>query len=222
MIVRVSKNLKGSVSVPSLSQNGITANQSFYIDDTIPLKQDVQNALLKRLLVVSGKDAAKIGKVIHITNISNGSVTVPGLGTIPSGKTKSVLEAAVDKKILNEIKETGLVKVSNRIEVEKRKRGRPRKTQPQERDKKDGSWNPVAWNPLTEDNEIATKELPQRLGSKDGIVAYDPREESPEINDDDSGHEDSGITWVDREDEKRRIAAHPVLGKLKNAHNRKR
>ena len=171
MVVRVSKNFKGSLCIPSVSQKGLIKNQTFYIDDVTIAKPDVQNALSKQWIIPTDGDTPIIKNIVHITNISNGSVTIPIIGVIRAGETRAVLESEAATRPVEELEKGKIIRVGKRIKsvIEKRKPGRPRKEPKQVKEKikttqKDPSeWNPLTWNPLTEDGQVATKPLPQLL-----------------------------------------------------------
>ena len=238
MIARVSKKLKGSICIPSVSQKSMVANQEFYIDDAMLYKPDVQNALSKKMIIPVGEDVPKPESVVYITNIVKGSISVPGVGIIRAGETRSVSEAAAATRPVEDMEKAGVIRIGKRIEPEKRKRGRPRKEVVETPRKKDPSeWNPLAWNPLTEDGKVAAKPMPKQLKLAENPkplkkkrrkaeededapedMIFDPSDIEDEEDEDDTGN----VIWVDHEETQKRLASHPVLGKKKNANNRKR
>jgi hypothetical protein len=247
MIARVSKNFKGTICIPSVSQKGMTAGETFYMDDATYWKPDVQNALSKRMIVALGEDAPKPQETVYLTNITGGSVTVPGVGVIRAGESQGVSADLAGSQACKELESVRVLKISKREPAPpKRGRGRPRKhpvseSPPAKPRKKDpAEWNPLAWNPLTEDGKRAGKPLPTVLklnenpkplnkrAKKDDYL-LDPDDDDDDDDDllidpgdDDDEEEEDGIVWADRDENKKRIAAHPVLGKKKHANNRKR
>jgi hypothetical protein len=208
-------------------------NDTFWMNEEMYLKPDVQNAVSKKYIVVTGDDAPKSPKLVRVTNISVGSVTVPGIGVMRSGESKMVGEDKAKAHAVLEMKKAKVIKVGVAGEPEKK----TAKTSPKKNTQPAKKWNPITWTPKSEDGKDAVKSLPKQVEasspkkkSKRG-KKKDSDEEKPEnllLDLDADGEEeaeeaegDDSVTWVDDEDAQRRLASHPILGK-KNAGNRKR
>jgi hypothetical protein len=85
MKARVSKNLTGTIVLGSVGVKSFTANQEFELTKEQYWSPDVQSAITKGWIVCAVKP--KKAKTVQVTNISLGSVSIPGSGVLRSGKS---------------------------------------------------------------------------------------------------------------------------------------
>jgi hypothetical protein len=189
---RVSKKLEGSVCIPTIAQKAMIANEPFQISEEQFWKADVQRALQTKKIVFTSK-LPTLKKEVILTNISEGSISVPGNGIVRTGHSIRLPSEATEKAEIVRMYEAGTISLNGKRKFKAKKAKRRERgaivIDRQYKKKKASDFNPIAWNP---------KESP--------FV----EDMEPEFEKDD----ESGISWVDAEQTKDRLAKHPKLGKL--------
>lgn len=226
MKARVSKNLKGTLSLSSISTQALQRNQEIDLDLEQYWKADVQQAIRKRYLIITKGEPRAIPEV-EIVKLTNGSVTLPELR---KGEPSKVLRDNTPYKLRAEYLErsdfqkmikAGLIEVVGKAkkmsfngpEATERTVARDLTAAQQRGDA-------IVWDARaaadsehaqTEKTEKAAKSMkkPKSLPTKkisDSVII------DPDAADADDPSE-KGIQWVDVEENERRIKAHPILSK---------
>lgn len=211
--LRVSKNLRGTIVLPSVGNAAYDANKPIDITEDQYWSPDVQGALAKKLIVLVSGPSPKVVQSRKVTNLTFGSIALPKVGILRSGKT-----IAVPEELLKTADYTKLLEKKKIVIDYVPKVGKQQKDilQPNQQDAQtvivdvDG----VKSAKMTKGPKVtkATKKVgrPSKLKSKknakdDGLL-IDPENDENEKGDD-------GINFVDVEQAEARIRAHPLLKK---------
>jgi hypothetical protein len=203
MKAKVSGKLSGTIVIASVSKKSFVANQEFDITDEQYWERDVQSAIKKGWITCV--DSPKIPKSIKITNISRGSVSIPNIGVLRSGKSVDIKVADSKSVEILRLIDLGKVKLGDKVVAE-----------------------------LTElDNKMVAHDPGERVLEENVEPAVTPKKKKavkktkkPDAVDDllidtsapaiDGSDEKDDIKWVDAEETARRIASHPILSKKKS------
>lgn len=201
MKARVTKKLKGTIVLGSVTHKSMVASQEFELSEEQYWADDVQSALRKGWITCA--DAPKLPKTVTVTNISLGSVSVPGIGVLSSGKS-----AELPLKFSDSLDVERLVK-SKKVALGNRKHKLP-----EEPEVKFVVHKPKP-APETEPSEPVKKKAKAQKGKIKPV-----RDESddllidtsaPAIDGSDQKEDKDSIVWVDHEETQRRIDSHPAL-----------
>lgn len=224
MKARVSKNLKGTLSLSSISTQALQRNQEIDVDLEQYWKPDVQDAIRKRFLIITKGEPRAIPEV-EIVKTTKGSLTLPEL---KKGEPAKVLRDNTPFKLRAEylersdflkMRNAGLIEIVGKVRKtvisgpEATERTIARDLAPAQQ-----KGDAVVWDArAAADNELAktekktaksmkkSKSLPTKKLSNSVII-------DPDADDRDDESE-KGIQWVDIEENERRIKDHPILSK---------
>ncbi len=197
MKAKVSGKLSGTIVIASVSKKSFVANQEFDITDEQYWERDVQSAIKKGWITCA--DSPKIPKSIKLTNISRGSISVPNIGVLRSGKSVDIKVA--DSKSVEIVRLIGLgkIKLGDKVVAELT-----------ELENKMVAHDPSE-RVLEENVEPAVtpkkKKAPKKVKKQDDLLIDTS---APAIDEKDD------VKWVDAEETARRIASHPILSKKKS------
>jgi len=215
MKVRVSKNLKGRIVIPAISAKSIGANTIFEISESAFWDQNVQRAILKKLLVVDESVPKKTTEVKQIINKSTQSVALPGIGILKPHRKAIVKITELESEAFKRLIDLGVLSVEGNASVAKP----PRRIVKEKKEKSPtDDWQAVIIDP-TEDGEARTRRISplkkqQQPKNKKGVVTNDDGSIIIDPRVKDSSEDDSdSIIFVDHEQQKLKIAEHPILGK---------
>ncbi len=189
---RISKKLTGAICIPTISQQAMTANMPFEIDEKQFWAPDIQRALQMKKIVFTSKTPEQSDRVV-LTNISIGSVSIPGYGVVRSANSIRIPKEDAKKADVQRLLEDGKISVDGKKKEAKKQKLRSGvivmgKRVPARKNK---NWNPITCTPTSDDNS--------------SIIDTESKDDS------------DGIDWVDV-DNLERLKSHPILGK-KNGKN---
>jgi len=106
---RVSKNLKGGMMLPTVSRQALTANADVYFTEDQQYAADIQVAIAKKLLIIVSGASGKEAKLTKVTNLSFGSVSLPGVGVLRAGKSMEIRADLASTPPFRVLEKDGLV-----------------------------------------------------------------------------------------------------------------
>ena len=136
---RVSKNLRGTMMLPTVSPLALSANTEVFFTEEQLYAADIQGALNKKLLIMVDGPSQKQFTSVKVTNLSFSSISLPNVGIVRAGKTMDIRSDLVDTPVYRKMVQDGLIAFdlqfkTGKPQIEeiaaadiKRKRGRPRK-----------------------------------------------------------------------------------------------
>ncbi len=118
---RVSKNLKGTIMLPSVGPKAFIANNVVYFNDDLLYAADIQGALSKRLLImVEGPSQSNV-KMTKVTNLSFGSVSLPQVGVLRAGKSMDVRSDLLDTPVYRKLEKDKVIAIDLKLKTGKTK-----------------------------------------------------------------------------------------------------
>lgn len=115
---RVSKNLKGTIVLPTISPFAISANKEVYFSENQINSADIQGALAKKLLIIVDGPTQSNVKFSKVTNLSFGSVTLPGANAVlRAGKSMDVNSELIDTPVYRQMISSGLIAVDLKLKT---------------------------------------------------------------------------------------------------------
>lgn len=236
MKARVSKNLKGTLSLPTISSRAMSCNAEFELDLEQYWKPDVQAAILKKFVVITSGEPKCISEV-EIVKTTPGSISLPIVKKVLRDDTPF----RIREDILNRIEFKKLIK--DKLIVVLGKASKVSKTAPEATETRvardvakelpspleapapaqQKGANGLVWDAGAvadhEQAEIDAKapKPPVKKRGKKSTGATKVSENSLIIDPSkivDDGTD--GIQWVDVEQNQERLKKHPILGKKRN------
>lgn len=109
---RVSKNLRGTIVLPTISPFALSANKEIFFTEDQINSADIQGALAKKLLIILDGPSQKHVKFSKVTNLSFGSVSLPGANTVlRAGKSIDINVNLLDTPVYRQMVASGLIAV---------------------------------------------------------------------------------------------------------------
>jgi hypothetical protein len=109
---RVSKNLKGTIMLPTISPVALYANKEVVFTEEQFSAADIQGALRKHLLIMLDGPSVKSIKMAKVTNLSFGSVTLPNVGVVRAGKSMEINADLLKTPVYIQMVDSGLIAVN--------------------------------------------------------------------------------------------------------------
>lgn len=115
---RVSKNLKGSIMLPTVGPKAFTANNEVFMTEEQLYAADIQGALSKKLLIMLDGPSQKDVKFTNVTNLSFGSVSLPGANVVlRAGKSCEVRSDVLDTPVYRKMVKDGLIALDLKLKT---------------------------------------------------------------------------------------------------------
>lgn len=109
---RVSKNLRGSIILPTVGSKPFVANSEIEITQNQLLAADIQGALAKKLLIITDGPSQKDAQFSKITNLSFSSLSLPGANAVlRAGKSIDIRTDLLDTPDYRKMISQGLIAV---------------------------------------------------------------------------------------------------------------
>lgn len=117
---RISKNMRGTIMLPTVSSTALPANKEVFFNDEQFYAADIQGAIQRKLLVVlEGEPSKEDVRMVKITVLSFGSVLLPGIGIIRSAKTIEIPSKLLDTDPYRQLVKAGLISVNMKLKTGK-------------------------------------------------------------------------------------------------------
>jgi hypothetical protein len=225
---RVSKNLKGTLSLPSVSAQAFKKNDEFELSADQYWRPDVQAAVHKRFIVITAGEPKKIPEV-EIVKIGAGSVTLPVLKKVlrddkPFRVKAELLEHLEFKKLfkaklIDIVGRSSKAEKTPKVEAREEKVARRIEDVPEAAQKK--GENGLVWDAgAIADHEQSVEEGEAKKATRKKGKKAAPKKAANDsliIDTDAPAEADSDdIQWVDIEENEQRIKNHPILGRKRN------